>query len=370
MNNKKAMKRFKKQTNGMAGRAVSLILAAVMAGSLTACGSTAKGSEQAADSAQTTENAAAETSAEQTSYVVKDDTGLVIYNWTGAYATMENQPATIVLSMNAEGTINAVVVWGIAMDIPEGTDEENADQQEFVSSFQLEPVIFTTDDSITEDEVRQALAERSGDSTEEVELTTFTTKSGKTMYQLAGDMTCEYSEYVSEETKELFETLGKEWETQRAELDVVEPTAGGAEGITFQTVDYDGNAVDESVFQKAKITMVNIWGSSCSGCIQEMPELQALNDEMEDVQIITVIHDVHAGEDDMIEELHEITATRGMTLPVLLMNDQLEEIFPVVAEPTSYLVDENGNVVGKPYTGATTKELYAEWIEKTMETMN
>ena len=137
-------------------------------------------------------------------------------------------------------------------------------------------------------------------------------------------------------------------------------------------MDYDGNEVDESVFGNAKITMVNIWATSCSPCIGELPELQKLNDQLEDVQVITILADVSdPDDDDAIEEAHDIAQTQGMTLPVLLTNEELEEAFKVTGTPTSYLVDENGNIVGRPKTGAPKDAYgdYAEWIQQALENL-
>lgn len=170
------------------------------------------------------------------------------------------------------------------------------------------------------------------------------------------------SEYASEESKTALAAMQKDWEQQREQLDYLEYRA--ASGISFQTTDYDGGTVSEAIFRNADLTMVNIWATTCSYCIKEMPDLQELNDEMEGVQVITILTDVRDLKDeDAIEEAHDIMAAQNVTLPVLLGSEELDEIFPVTGTPTSYLVDRNGNIVGRPKVGAADKESYRQWIE-------
>ena len=46
----------------------------------------------------------------------------------------------------------------------------------------------------------------------------------------------------------------------------------------FISTDLDGNAVDNAVFENAELTFVNIWGTFCGPCINEMPDLGELSD--------------------------------------------------------------------------------------------
>ena len=47
----------------------------------------------------------------------------------------------------------------------------------------------------------------------------------------------------------------------------------------FTAQDLDGNPVDESIFQGYDVTMINLWGTFCGPCLQEMPDLGELADE-------------------------------------------------------------------------------------------
>ena len=67
----------------------------------------------------------------------------------------------------------------------------------------------------------------------------------------------------------------------------------------FETVTLTGEPVTQEIFGEAKLTMVNIWATYCSPCIQEMPELAELAREYEDrgVQIVGLLSDVSEPED-------------------------------------------------------------------------
>lgn len=45
----------------------------------------------------------------------------------------------------------------------------------------------------------------------------------------------------------------------------------------MEAEDIDGNKIDSSVFKNADVTMINIWGTFCSPCITEMPDLGEIN---------------------------------------------------------------------------------------------
>lgn len=58
-------------------------------------------------------------------------------------------------------------------------------------------------------------------------------------------------------------------------------TAEGAD-VAFETTDLDGNPVNSAqLFSQNKITMINIWATTCGPCIEEMPELEKMNQEFQ-----------------------------------------------------------------------------------------
>ena len=354
---------------------MSVLLAALLAGTLAACGSKSTQDDASAESTSASETS---TSADTADYVdIDDSTGLAIRQWVGSFAdcaSSENSGIAPWDSMlDAEKGVRSCEIEAIVEDFPEGFDETSItsyeELQQYRSEYWFPEVIFVLDQNLTEEELREILDPyvENADYT----LTQFTTESGRVMYQVdhaPTESTEVISEYASEETKALLESMKADWEKQRLQIDYVEYQA--ASGISFQTVDYDGNTVDSSVFKDAKITMVNIWATTCSFCIEEMPDLQELNDEMEDLQILTLLTDVRSLDDeDGVEEAHDIMSAQKVTLPVLLDTDELDECFPAVGTPTSYLLDQDGNILGRPKVGMASKENYAKWVQDALDQM-
>ena len=48
----------------------------------------------------------------------------------------------------------------------------------------------------------------------------------------------------------------------------------------FKGKDLDGNDVDENLFSKNKVTVVNFWFSGCKPCVEELSKLNELNDKI------------------------------------------------------------------------------------------
>ena len=68
--------------------------------------------------------------------------------------------------------------------------------------------------------------------------------------------------------------------------------------LSFSTTDINGAPVDSSIFSEKKLTVVNVWGTFCGPCIEEMPELADWAREMgDDIQLIGIVGDIN-GEND------------------------------------------------------------------------
>jgi thiol-disulfide isomerase/thioredoxin len=122
----------------------------------------------------------------------------------------------------------------------------------------------------------------------------------------------------------------------------------------FTTQDLNGNTVDNSLFAKADLTVLNIWGTTCYPCINEMPELQAWSNEMpENVQMVGMLLDVNIGNADGIEEAQMLCDATGVTYTNLILSEDLHEFAAgIIFTPTTIFVDGNGSAVGEPVIGA------------------
>lgn len=56
----------------------------------------------------------------------------------------------------------------------------------------------------------------------------------------------------------------------------------------FDTVDLDGNPVDISLFEEARLILVNIWGPWCGPCRSGMPGTSALYEKYKDHGLLII----------------------------------------------------------------------------------
>ena len=124
----------------------------------------------------------------------------------------------------------------------------------------------------------------------------------------------------------------------------------------FETTDLAGNPVTNAIFAGKDLTVLNVWGTYCNPCIEEMPDLASWSAEMPDnVQLIGVVCDLVSLDDaDTLEMANAICeATGANCYPSLVANESLTPLLAsVVGVPTTFFVDGEGNLVGDPIVGA------------------
>ena len=129
--------------------------------------------------------------------------------------------------------------------------------------------------------------------------------------------------------------------------------------------------MDESIFADHKLTMINIWATFCSPCINEMPELGELNAEYagEGFQVVGIAIDTLNSDgsvsDSQVELAREIVGeTHADYLHLLPSADLIRlKLNQVTAVPETIFVDSEGNQVGTSYLGARSSSEWAEIIE-------
>lgn len=162
-------------------------------------------------------------------------------------------------------------------------------------------------------------------------------------------------------------------QTEEAQPSTEQPQA--QEGIfqTMQMTDFDGNEVDKSLFEGHRLTMVNIWATFCNPCLSEMPELGELaaeySKEEGGVQIIGICTDITdlSGNttQEAVDGAKQIVEMTGAAYPHLIPNDEFMAFLmqEVPGVPTTFFVDENGEVIGDEVVGAKSKDAWQQEIE-------
>ncbi len=121
----------------------------------------------------------------------------------------------------------------------------------------------------------------------------------------------------------------------------------------INVTDYYGKKVTADVFKDYKVTMINVFTTWCTWCIEEMPDLEELSKNMpEGSKMIAVCADAF----NAPEDLKAIIEKFKITFPVLKMTDsQLSEISYIIGYPTTFYVDSKGTIIdmsiGMPSNG-------------------
>ena len=141
----------------------------------------------------------------------------------------------------------------------------------------------------------------------------------------------------------------------------------------FEGKDLDGNPVkSDELFSANAVTVVNFWFTGCKPCVGELSELDALNKELakKGGALIGVNTSTLDGDETEISEAKDILAKKGVTYQNVCFAPDGEAgkfITNILAYPTTYVVDRNGNIVGDPIVGAITEKKQAETLQKLID---
>ena len=154
------------------------------------------------------------------------------------------------------------------------------------------------------------------------------------------------------------------------EYQVQDMESGTAIG-TFTSSDLNGTEMTEAVFTDKDVTVLNVWGTYCGPCKEEMPELAAWDAELPDnVQIIGMVVDVPEGDDDMIKTAKKICKGTNVKYTNIVMTDSVEELLErVEAIPTTFILDSEGKTVCTPIVGADVPS-YKNAVEDYLDQLN
>ena len=139
----------------------------------------------------------------------------------------------------------------------------------------------------------------------------------------------------------------------------------------LQTVDIDGKEFSGKDFSDYDLTMVNVFATWCSPCVQEIPDLAEIQKEMKDkgVNIVGVVTDTvdQTGENQEALEKAKLIRERSKAEYPFLIPDQSNfngRLSGIQAFPETFFVDKKGQIVGETYSGSHNKKAWLEIIEK------
>ncbi len=147
--------------------------------------------------------------------------------------------------------------------------------------------------------------------------------------------------------------------------------------LAFSLEDIAGKTYTNEMFQDYKLTMVNVFTTWCTPCINEIPDLEKLNQEMAEqgVAVAGIVLDAVDEEGNIDEEAvqkAELLAERtGATYPFLIpdadgLNGRLKGIDAV---PETFFVDQEGNIVGETFAGSRSFDDWKTIVEAQLNSL-
>lgn len=141
---------------------------------------------------------------------------------------------------------------------------------------------------------------------------------------------------------------------------------------TFETTDIDGNTYTEKVFSDYDLTLVNAFTTWCSPCVNEMPELEELYQEMKDQgvgvvgMVLDSVSEDGTPDDSIVQKAQLLKKKTGVTYPLLIPDKGFlnGRISGLQSFPESFFVDKDGNIVSDPIMGSNTFDGWKETVEK------
>ena len=142
----------------------------------------------------------------------------------------------------------------------------------------------------------------------------------------------------------------------------------------FKGKDLDGNDVDDSLFAKNKVTVVNFWFSGCKPCVGELSKLNELNEKLKEMggEVVGINTDTLDNNEAGIKEAKEILKAQGASYKNLTFNSNStvgKYAGNIMAFPTTVLVDKDGNIVGEPFMGGIDDQSNYDQLMKQIQSV-
>ena len=142
----------------------------------------------------------------------------------------------------------------------------------------------------------------------------------------------------------------------------------------FSGKDFDGNAVDGSLFSNHAVTVINFWFNGCKPCVAELSKLNELNDTIQSMggEVIGINTETFDGNETAIKEASSILESQGAkyrNFSIDSNSDAGKYASDIMAFPTTSLVDRNGNIVGDPMLGGIDDQANYDALMKQIQSV-
>lgn len=136
---------------------------------------------------------------------------------------------------------------------------------------------------------------------------------------------------------------------------------------SFTAETLDGKIINQSVYGNSKVTMINVWGTFCEPCKEEIPALNELDSEYPDAdfQIIGIpINSSRKFDPDAVIFLRE----NGVAYTNIKVSNSVKPFLDsITSVPYTIFINAEGNQIGGAYAGSKTKKEWKKTIDAILE---
>ena len=142
---------------------------------------------------------------------------------------------------------------------------------------------------------------------------------------------------------------------------------------SFTGKDLDGNDVNsDELFSSSKVTVMNFWFTTCKPCVGELGDLEQLNKELAEKggQVVGVNSFTLDGNKGEIAAAKDVLSKKGVTYKNIWFKSDSEAgkfTSNLFSFPTTYVIDQNGNIVGEPIVGAISSAEQRAALDKLID---
>lgn len=135
--------------------------------------------------------------------------------------------------------------------------------------------------------------------------------------------------------------------------------------MSMRVTDIDGNELSMgTIISQNDVTMINIWGTFCGPCLNEMPDLEAVSRlyKRKGFGIVGVTCDTMTGSGGVdkarMKEAVRLRRSMGISYPLVTYTPELYNWLPTDTVPTTVFVDKHGKRLDEPIIGSMGR---ADW---------
>ncbi len=135
--------------------------------------------------------------------------------------------------------------------------------------------------------------------------------------------------------------------------------------VELEWTDLDGSPYRIEAL-RGQVTVLNFWATWCKPCVEEMPDLAALQDRLRDqgVQVLGASADAP----EQANAVRRFAKRHGISFPLVLgaTTDQMEAVGLPPTLPGTVILDREGSVVRR-YSGVIDREVLEKAVRQVLD---